>query len=94
MRLVVVVGVAWRLNRILNKFLESRALADKFEKFGDAAATAKHYKFLLLAEKLLDSAAVLLVQKLVDLDVSSTGKQAAQLSKSFNERPLQSLPAF
>jgi len=67
----MVVGIAGSFNGVVDKFLECLALANELNQFGDAATSAEHNKFLLLLEKLFDCAAFFLVQKLVDLHVSS-----------------------
>ena len=67
----MVVWVSWRLNGIVNELLECLALADELNQFRDAATAAKHHKFFLLLKELFDCATFLLVEKLVDLDVSS-----------------------
>lgn len=67
----MVVGVAGGLNGVVDQFLECLALANELNQFGDAATSAEHNKFLLFLEKLFDCAAFFLVQKLVDLHVSS-----------------------
>jgi hypothetical protein len=67
----VVVWVAWRLDRVLDELLECRALADELDEFRNAASPAEHYKLFLLLQELFNCAAIFLVQKLVDLHVSS-----------------------
>ena len=72
--LVMVVGVLRVLDGVLNQLLERVALADKFNEFGVAATTAEHDESVLLVEELLNRAALLLVQQLVDFNVSSIEK--------------------
>lgn len=67
----MVVGIAGGLDGVVDQFLECLALANELNQFGDAATSAEHNKFLLFLEKLFDCAAFFLVQKLVDLHVSS-----------------------
>ena len=69
-RLVVVVRIDWCLDWILDQFLECPSLANKFYKFWDAAASAENHKFFLFKEQLLNRAALLLVQQLVDLHIA------------------------
>ena len=71
MGLVMVVGVDWRLHRILDQFLECSTLADEFNEFGDTAPATEHDKLFLFEKELFDRATFLLVQQLVDLDVAS-----------------------
>ena len=73
-RLVVIVRVLGVLHGISDELLECRALAHKLDKFGNAAAATEHDKLFLLEEQLLDRAALLLVQDLIDLYVSSAAK--------------------
>jgi hypothetical protein len=47
------------------------ALAYEFNQFWDAAATTKHHKFFLFQQEFFDCATLLLVQKLVDFEISS-----------------------
>ena len=71
-RLVVVVRVDGRAHRVLDQLLQCSPLAHEFYKFRDATASAEHHKFFLFEEQLLNRAALLLVQQLVDLHIAPT----------------------
>ena len=67
----MVVRVLGRVDCVLDQFLERGSLADELDELRDAATSAEHHELFLLEKQLLDGAAILLVQKLVDLDVAS-----------------------
>ena len=69
--LVMIVRVLRVLHRILDQFLECLPLADELDELGDAAAAAKHNQLFFLEQELLNRAALLLVQELIDLHVAS-----------------------
>lgn len=71
MRLVVIVRISRLLDGVLDKLLECPALTDEFYEFGNATATAKHNKFLFFQEELLNRAALVLIQELINLYVAS-----------------------
>ena len=72
--LIVVVRILGVLDGVRYELLECRALAHEFDKLGNAASAAEHDELFFLKEQLFDSAALLLVQDLVDLYVSSAAK--------------------
>ena len=59
------------LDRVLDQLLQGFALADEFNELWDAATAAEDYELVFFEEEILDGAALLLVQELVDLLVSS-----------------------
>ena len=69
--LVVVVRILRVFDGVLNQLLERVLLANELDELRVATAAAEHHKPVLFVQELLDGAAILLVQKLVDLDVSS-----------------------
>lgn len=81
--LVVVVGVAWILNGVLDQFLECLALANEFDQFWDTAATTENHEFFLLHQEFFDGAAIFLVKKLVDFKISSEQSRVKVKTKFF-----------
>ena len=73
----MIVRVLGVLDGVLDQLLQRVALAHKLDELGNAATAAKHSELLLLKEQVLNCAAFLLVQELLDLHVSSTGKKAS-----------------
>ena len=71
MSLVVIIRILWVLDTVCDKFFESALLANEFDELGYAAGAAEHDQLFLLEEQLLDRAALLLTQQLVDLHVAS-----------------------
>lgn len=78
--LIVVVGVAWILDGVLDQFLECLPLANKFDQFWDTAATTENHEFLLFHQEFFDGASIFLVKELVDFEISS--KQAPKKIKT------------
>ena len=72
----MIVGVLGVLDGVLDQFDQRFALADELDELRDATAAAKHGELFLLEQEVLNGAALLLVQELLDLHVSSTGKKA------------------
>ena len=68
----MIVWVAGHFHGILNELLKCVLLADEFDEFRFATASAKHHQFLFLHKEFLDGATLFLVEKLVDFDSSST----------------------
>ena len=73
--LIVVVGIFGMLDRVLDQLLQGFALADEFNELGDAAAAAEDDELVFLEEQILDGAALLLVQELIDLLVTSVAQK-------------------
>ena len=73
------------LNGVCYELLECRALAHEFDQLGNAAAAAEHDELLFLKEQLFNSAALFLVQDLVDLNVSSTPKDISLFYKNSSD---------
>ena len=71
----MIVRVLGVLDGVLDQLLQRVALAHKLDELGNAATAAKHSQLLLLEKKVLNRAAFLLVQELLDLHVSSTVKK-------------------
>lgn len=69
--LVVVIRIFGVLDGVLDQLLERVTLANEFNELRVAATAAEHYKPVLLVEELLNGAALLLVEQLIDLYVSS-----------------------
>ena len=67
----MIVRVEWLLHRVLDQLLECRALADELDQLGDATATAEHDELFFLEQEFFDGTTFLLVQELVDFDVTS-----------------------
>ena len=90
--MIMIVCVFRVLNCVLYELLECRALAHEFDKLRNTATAAEHDELLLLKKQLFDSAALLLVQDLVDLDVSSTAKNTSSFYKNSSEIMQVDLP--
>ena len=73
MGLIVIIRILWVLDTVRDKFFEGALLADEFDELGYAASAAEHNQLFLFEEQLLDRAALLLAQQLVDLHVASIG---------------------
>lgn len=69
--LVVIVRILRVLHTVGDKFLKSALLTYKFDEFGDTACATQHNQLFLLEQELLDRAAFLLTQKLIDFHVAS-----------------------
>ena len=82
----MIVGVLGVLDGVLDQFDQRFALADELDKLRDATAAAKHGELFLLKQEVLNGAALLLVQELLDLHVSSTGKKAKLLGIVLSSR--------
>lgn len=69
--LVVIIWVLRVLDGVLDQLLKRSLLTNELDKFGLATSSTENDEPFLFVEELLDCAALLLVQKLVDLYVSS-----------------------
>ena len=81
----MIVRVLGVLDGVLDQLLQRVALAHKLDELGNAATAAEHDELLFLKEQLFNSAALFLVQDLVDLNVSSTPKDISLFYKNSSD---------